>query len=148
MGQEIEKAKEGGLPATPQSKIINLADSNIIDLSHLSDDKAGELQARHFGAMIDLKKKAGELQIDVGALNATLGTLNTEADRAAKAGIHATMTHTQTTSIGRTEVVIGNTERAAGGKISTSAAGLQDRMPWVLGIGAVVLIVLAMILRH
>jgi hypothetical protein len=48
-----------------------------------------------------------------------------------------TATHTQNTAIGRTEVVIGNTDRAASGKLSASAAGVPDRLLWMVGIAPI-----------
>lgn len=60
-----------------------------------------------------------------------------------------TLTHTQTTSLGRTEIVIGNTVRAASGKLSASATGVADRTPWIIAIVAVCAVVIALIaFRH
>jgi hypothetical protein len=44
--------------------------------------------------------------------------------------------------------VIGNTDRAASGKLSASAAGLPDRLLWIVGIAAVAVVIVALIIFH
>ena len=124
---------------------INLGTSQLIDLTGLTEEQATELRHQHASGMIDIHRKAQELKVDVAALEAGLGAFNDQTVRATEAGHSATITHTQTTAAGRTEVVIGNTERAASGKISRSAAGQRDITMWlaIVGAAAAVLIVLA-----
>ena len=98
--------------------------------------------------MIDLKKKAEELKIDNASLAMLLDSFNTEASKATQSNVSMTATHAQTTAIGRTEVVIGNTDRAALGKMSASGAGVPDRLLWIVGIAAVAAVIVALIIFH
>ena len=99
--------------------------------------------------MIKLAGQAAEAKIDIGALGGTLGAINEEASKATQAGVAITVTHRQKTTLGETEIVIGNTERAAAGKLSMSASGLSERLPLLIGIIAVALIIIAFIVtRH
>ena len=149
MAQEIEKTGGAGVPSVqPSRDVINLGAHNAIDLTGLSDEQVTELKRQHGVAMIELTKKAGELKLDNQSIAMTLDTLNTEASKATQSNVSMTATHTQSTSIGRTEVVIGNTDRAASGKLSASAIGVPDRTLWIVGIIAVGAIIVALIFRH
>ncbi len=147
MGQEIEKTNTSGVPS---ANVINLGSGNtMIDMSGLQPEQVAELKRQYTSGMIDLAKKAQELKIDNASLAMLLDSFNTEASKATQANVSMTATHTQTTAIGRTEVVIGNTDRAASGKLSASAAGVPDRLLWIVGIVALAAIVVALIaFRH
>src|ERR1700757_141750 len=124
MAQEVAKSNGSAVPSTD---VINLGASNLLDLTGMQPDQIAELKRQHASGMIDLKKKAEELKIENASLAMTLDSFNTEASKATQANVSMTATHTQNTAIGRTEVVIGNTDRAASGKLSVSAAGVPDR---------------------
>jgi hypothetical protein len=142
-GKEIQNLKrEDRLPA---DKKIVLGKSDVLDLSGLSDHQINELKMSYAKGILDVQKKAAELNVEVGALNATLNSFNEQTASATKSGTHATISHSQTTSLGRTEVMIGNTEKAAAGKLSRSAAGEKDRTLMIFGIIAVVVIIIALI---
>ena len=120
-----------------------------LDLTGLTNEQAAELQRQHSEGMIEIGRKAAEAKIDIGALGSTLGTLNDEAAKATQANISITISHRQKTSIGETEIVLGNTERAAAGKLSMTAAGLTNKLPILVGIIAVALVVIVLLLiRH
>ena len=141
-GKELQ-IKNANLPS---EKSIKLTATGDLDLSGLPDDQIHQLKKDFASGMIDVHKKAAELRVDVGALDSALHSFTEQTEKATKAGAHATITHTQTTSLGRTEVIIGNTEKAARGKISRSASGEKDRTFIILGIIAVVIIILAFII--
>jgi hypothetical protein len=147
MGQEIEKSNA---PGVPSPNVMNLGSANsLIDLTGIPPETVAELKRQYASGMIDLTKKAQDLKIDNASLAMLLDSFNTEAAKATQANVSMTATHSQTTSIGRTEVVMGNTDRAASGKLSASAAGVQDRLLWIVGIVAVAAIIVALILsRH
>ena len=88
------------------------------------------------------------LQRQVTFSTSDVGKPKTEAAKATQANVSMTATLAQTTSIGRAEVVIGNTDRAASGKLSASAAGVPDRLLWIVGIAAVAAIIVALIIFH
>lgn len=128
----------------PDSAKLDLGATQIIDLTGLSEEQAAELRRQHAAGMIDIQRKAQELRVDVGALQASLDAFNDQTSKATQSGHSATITHTQTTSAGRTEVVIGNTDRAASGKISRSAAGQKDVTIWIIIAVAVVAVIVGL----
>lgn len=77
MAQEPER-----VPTLAPVTSINFGSNNVIDLTGLPDDQVNELKRQHASGMIDLKRKAEELKIDVGALSMGLGTFNDEAAKA------------------------------------------------------------------
>ena len=145
MAQEIEKLNA---PGVPSPDVINLGLNSLIDLTGMPPEQIAELKRQYASGMIDLKKKAEELKIDNASLQMLLDSFNTEAAKATQANVSMTATHTQTTPMGRTEVVIGNTDRAAAGKISPSAAGIPDRLLWIVGIAAIAVVIVALIIFH
>lgn len=119
---------------------VNMGEKNILDLSSLAPDQKKQIAQKAQEAKIALKVKAEEAAIDVQVLDTTLTNLNTAARDATRDGTSITVTHTETSSTGRTEVVVGNTEKAAAGKISRSAKGFDDnstKLAFVIAAGAV-----------
>lgn len=86
---------------------------------------------------LDISKKAQDLHVDVGVLKSTLQNLADTTKEVSESGNSVTITHTQTTSIGRTEVMMGNTGRAQSGKLSRSQTGDNDWMPYYI-IGGII----------
>ncbi len=127
----------------PSKNTIRLSNTDLLDLSGMSEEETRQLKKDFASGIIDVHKKAAELKVDVGALDSALRSFTEQTSQATKSGTHTTITHTQDSSLGRTEVVIGNTEKAAQGKISRSAAGEKDRTLIILGIIAVVVVILA-----
>lgn len=145
MAQEVEKSN---VSSVPSADVINLGSNSLLDLTGMPSEQIAELKRQYAAGMIDVKKKAEELKIDNASLAMLLDSFNTEASKATQANVSMTATHTQTTAIGRTEVVIGNTDRAASGKLSASAAGVPDRLLWIVGIAAVAVVIVALIIFH
>jgi hypothetical protein len=143
-GDLIER-KEGQVPAKTSENSIVLGDSNVLQTTGLTDTQIQELRMQHASGMIDIHKKAQELQIDVKALDATLDTMATQTEQVSKAGDSVTMTHSHDSSLGRTEVMMGNTKKAAAGKLSRSQTGEDDNTMKYVIIIAVVGIVVAII---
>lgn len=133
-------------PAMRPRMTIPIAPTQTIDLSGLTTEQIQELTKQYASGMLDISKKAQELKLDVAALETFLSSTNDQVAKASETGTHATITHTQTSAFGRTEVVIGNTDKAAKGKISRSAAGEKDIRLWVIGILAFAGIVIAVII--
>ena len=136
------------LPATMEmpSDIIDLSNKNILDLSNLANEDRQQIALRAQEATLDLNKKANEAKIDIQGTKANLDNFNEVVREASKDGSSITLTHTQTTSTGRTEVVMGNTEKAAAGKISRSGSGLDDNTLKIVAVIAVAVVLAAMFL--
>jgi hypothetical protein len=82
------------------------------------------------------------LHVDVSVLKATLDQLAGTTRDVSESGNAVTISHAQTTKIGRTEIKMGNTEEARSGRMSKSQTGERDWTPFYVfgGIAAVVLI--------
>lgn len=131
-------------PATTDGSVptqIDLSPTTSMDLSWLPESERKALLVDYTKGMLDLGKKAQELNIDSVALQRTLDDLTTTTRQASADGNAVTITHTQSTSVGRTEVIMGNTQSAHKGKLSKSQTGEKDWTPFYV-FGAIIAIVL------
>lgn len=135
------KKFSGSVPA-----VINLGPSTSIDLSWLPENERKALLLDYAKGMIDISKKAQELHIDAAVLKKTLDDLADATIEVSESGNAVTITHTQSTKVGRTEVMMGNTEQAQSGKLSKSQTGVKDWTPYyiIAGIFAIIIIVVLM----
>jgi hypothetical protein len=139
MAQELERTPN----AQPPAKSINLGPTNMLDLTDLPDDQVAELKRQFSTGMIDVKIKAEQLKNEIGGLSMGLGMFNDEAAKATQANVSFTATHSQKTTFGETNVVIGNTEQAARGKVPAS-----DKTLWIIGIIAICAVIIAALVFH
>ena len=143
-----ESDKEKNL-IKPSSKVptkINFGQSASMDISWLPEDERKELLIDYSKGMIDLAKKAQELHVDADILKRTLDDLSDTTREISDSGNAVTITHTQTTNVGRTEVMMGNTEQAQSGKLSKSQAGEKDWTPYYIFGGILALVIIAALL--
>jgi hypothetical protein len=130
--------KDTSLPTT-----ISLTPTTALDLSHLPEAERSQLVAEHTKGMLDLARTAQKLHLDVGVLKAALGTLSDATQEVAQSGNSVTISHTQTSSVGRTEILMGNTDRAKGGKLTASQTGARDWTPYYIFAGLIALVLIA-----
>lgn len=121
--------------------IVNLMDNKSLDLSNLDDDSKNKIHELIAKQKIELSKKGIEQGIDVDSLRARLNTFGNQVYEVIDKGGHITITNTKDDSIGRTEVIMGNTDEAAKGKLSRSAKGFGDNSKWIIGAVVVVAVV-------
>ena len=144
-----EDQKSGSAVGAPKAQVptsVPLSPSTTMDLSWLPDDKREALLVEYTKGMLDISKKAQELHVDVGTLKTTLDNLASTTKEVSKDGNSVTVTHTQTTSIGRTEVIMGNTSEAQSGKLTSSQTGRRDMTPiYIIGGLIAAMIIAAMI---
>jgi hypothetical protein len=121
---------------------VTLGALPTIDLSFLPEAERNALMTGYAQGVIDVAKKAHELHVDVGVLKATLDQLAHTTREVSDGGNAVTVSHTQTTKIGRTEIKMGNTEEAKTGRMTSSQVGDRNWTPYYIfaGIVAVVLI--------
>jgi hypothetical protein len=141
-GSQSPETAEGSAGESTIPAKIKLGSISEIDTSGLSKLQQQQLQMKHAEGIVELNKKAQELHIEVGAMNATLNTMANTVEQVSKSGDAVTITHTQKNALGQTEVVMGNTEAAAKGKISRAQRGEPDRTLWYVAIIAVVIVIL------
>ncbi len=116
----------GGVPTQ-----INLGPSTSMDLSWLPENERKALLIDYTKGMMDISKKAQELHVDAAVLKKTLDDLSDTTREVSDSGNAVTITHSQTTKVGRTEVMMGNTEQAQSGKLSKSQTGEKDWTPYL-----------------
>lgn len=134
-------------PSGPPTSIA-LATGQTIDLSFIPEAQRNALMAEYMRGTIDISRKANELHVDVVTLRNTLGALAETTRQVSQDGNSVTVTHTQTTAVGRTEIIMGNTETAGQGKLSPTQTGKETNWtPYYIfaAIAAVVLIVIAIV---
>jgi hypothetical protein len=117
-----------------------------LELSKLTEEEQKEIAKQYQTGLINIRHKADELRVDIGALSATLDSLSDAVSEINAQGNSATISHTQDSSAGRTEILIGNTGRAASGKFTKSQTGERDWTPIYIGVGAVIAIVALIII--
>lgn len=98
-------------------------------LSCLPENEQKILLTQHIEGILNISLKAQELNVDSGCLKKTLDDLAKTTKEVTEGGSSATITHTQTTKVGRTEVIMGNTVEARSGKLTKSQAGIKDWTP-------------------
>lgn len=132
------KSTTSGIPSA-----ISLSPKTTMDLSWLPEEDRKVLLIDYSKGMLDLAVKAQELNVDADILKKTLDDLSSTTQKVSESGDAITITHSQTTKVGRTEVVMGNTEEAQSGKLSKSQTGEKDWTPYYIFAGILALIIIA-----
>jgi hypothetical protein len=122
---------------------LTLGSTTALDLTGLTVEQVQELRVKYAAGMIDVQKKAAELNIDVVALEKTLSTMADQTRQISQQGDSITISHSQDSSLGRTEVMMGNTDKAASGKLSRTATGEPDRTIIYIVAAIIVVLILA-----
>lgn len=126
---------------------IDLTPGTSMDISFLPEDERKELLTDYAKGILDISRKAQELHVDSRALKKTLDDLSVTTKEVSESGSAVTISHTQTTSVGRTEVMMGNTEQAQRGKLSKSQTGEKDWMPYYIFGGILAVIIIAALMN-
>lgn len=134
--------QSGGVPTQ-----INLGPSTSMDLSWLPENERKALLIDYTKGMMDISQKAQELHVDAAVLKRTLDDLSDTTREVSDSGNAVTITHSQTTKVGRTEIMMGNTEQAQSGKLSKSQTGEKDWAPYYIFGGILALIVIAALMK-
>ena len=129
-----------------QRALVQRGPENGLDLSLLSEEQKMELAREFQSGLIDVRKRAVLLKVDIEALSATLRGLSDTSADVSGAGNSITISHTQDSSAGRTEILIGNTKQSWSGKFSRSQTGETDWTPYMIGGGVIAVIVVALAL--
>lgn len=130
--------------------VITVGPLTTIDISFLPEPQRNAIMEDYARGTIDIAKRAHELGVDVGALKSTLDILSNTTKEVSESGNSVTVSHTQTTKIGRTEIKMGNTEEAKSGKLSKTQTGEKDWNPYYIFGGIVALVLIAFLFagRH
>ena len=145
---ENEEKKSLTISGDNVPEVINFGPSTSIDLSWLPENERKALLLDYSKGMIDINKRAQELHVDAAVLKKTMGDLADTTIQVSESGNAVTITHTQTTKVGRTEVMMGNTEQAQSGKLSKSQTGVKDWTPYYIFGGILALIIIAALMNR
>ena len=125
---------------------LDMGDMQSLDISMLNEEQQQAMQIKLNEAKIDLAASAQKAKIDLEVTKSKMD-LHSEMSKTASAdGTAYTGTDSYDSSIGRIEMVVGNTERAAKGRMTRSGAGLEDISMKVIITIAIAVVILAMIL--
>ena len=145
----VRLPQTGGEIAQPSLEAgmgIMLGGTKQLDLSGLTEAQRQTLQFKNADGLISVNKKAQELVADAGAFNHTLGTMAHHTNEVAAAGQNVTITHTQETSLGRTEIIMGTSEAAKQGKLSRTQTGGVDHANLHVGLALIAVFVVAIVI--
>lgn len=127
-------SKSNGLIRQEGAKALCLSKDGDIDISGLPVEQQNALIAKQAELRLSLQHKASEALIDAQMLDTRLKTMAAQAKEADKTGASVTITNVKEDSMGRTEVLMGNSETAHRGKLSTSQQGRKGGLfGWLFG---------------
>ena len=128
--------KESSTP-DPLAAIVKQGPNNagMLDISSLTEEEQSAIVLDYQRGLVDIRLRAASLGVDVTVLGETLRHLAEKTIEISKSeGASVTVTHTQDSSLGRTEIIMGNTEQAQRGRLTKSQGGDRDWTPfYVIG---------------
>lgn len=143
----MENIIEPNQNTSESSTKLTIEGTKVIDLAGLPTEIQIELRKQHASSFIELQKKAQELGIDSIALSKRMSDSINNVAKATSDGTAATFTGVYKDSMGNTEFIIGNTETAQRGKITSAQRGNPDHTLKYVLIGAITLIVLIVLFK-
>ena len=116
--KKLTKTDNENVPVT-----LTLDNGSVISLDGLPIETQNELRKQQASNFIELQKKAQELGIDTIALSKRMNDSINNVAKATADGTSATLTGVYKDSMGHTEFIVGNTETAQKGKITSEQRG-------------------------
>ena len=116
--KKLTKTDSKNVPVT-----LTLDNGSVISLDGLPIETQNELRKQQASNFIELQKKAQELGIDTIALSKRMNDSINNVAKATADGTSATLTGVYKDSMGHTEFIVGNTETAQKGKITSEQRG-------------------------
>lgn len=136
------------LPARPTT--LRLGATEEIDLTPLSPASAEEIRKLHASKAVERDHNRETLRQDLSATDKKLEIFTKNVSDTVSDNAAVTITNVHEDSLGRTEIMIGNTDAARRGKLTRSQSGFGDNATFwfiIVGIlGAVIVLVAA--LKH
>ncbi len=123
---------------------------HMLDLGSLTQEQQNILLMEYTRGTLDVSKQAAQMHIDVTAFKNMLDVMaNKTREIASQEGTSVQMQHTQESSVGKTEIIMGNTAQAASGRLTRTMAGDRNMTLVYVIVGIVTLLVLVSIfVRH
>ncbi len=143
------------VPATPvQAKVVRVLQlggrQDAIDLTNLDPRQADALEAKAAEKAIERHDRREQLKEDLAVTAAQLATFSKAVADSTAQEAAVTITNTKDDSLGRTEMILGNSDAAQTGKLSRSQTGLMDNAKfWMVmaAIAAGVVVLVALLKR-
>lgn len=135
MGNDLE-------PKGANDDLISLdGSSGQVDLSGLSPEAKEELKKYALRKRIDLAHSVNETQRDLQATSAAVDNMANATRRMSESGDAVTIRQSIENSVGKTEILMGNTDEAKRGDVD------KDNKTWMYAVGgvAILLIVASML---
>jgi hypothetical protein len=115
----------------------------------LTEDQRNALMMEYARGTLDVGKRASQMHVDVTAFRNMLDVMSSKTrELSSQENTSVTMSHTQETSVGRTEVIMGNTAQAASGRLTRTMAGERNMTPFYAVGGVIVLLILVSMFVH
>lgn len=140
MSNDIQKS-------APQNNQITLNNGQVLNLEGLPEETQIELRKKQAEGMLDLQKTMIERGINTKDIDQRMSDIANNVEKATADQSAATITGSYNDKMGRTEVIMGNTETAQKGKLSRSQQGESDNTLMYIGIAVGVILLLVIILR-
>ena len=112
---------------------------SMIDLEGLTEEQIQELKYKAAAGTVEIHQEAAKMKLGVQTLDAALTSANKQIYEATSNRTSLTLEFEQKSDIGKTNVVVGNTERAEKG---------QKDHTLIMVIAVVVVAILALLLRR
>jgi len=120
-------------PQVIEKKTLDLTQSNP-DMAELSEETRQELSRQHFSNLIENQRKQVEAAIDAKILETKLKTMGKQTGEAIDDGADITISNVKEDVMGRTEIIMGNSEAAQKGKLTRSQQGKRGSfLGWIFG---------------
>ena len=138
-----ELINESGGSEVPDK--IELTDPNSLSLEGLLPETKHELHKRVQEKKLELLERRAKSRIDAEAIRDRMSDTASVVKEATIDETHATVTGSYNDDLGRTEVIMGNTDTAQKGKLTRSQRGEKDNTLMYVGIAVGAIIILAII---
>ena len=139
-----ELSKISGTGEVPDK--IEITDPNTISLEGLNPETRHALRQRVQEEALKLNVRESNAHIDAKAIKDRMDDAGDVVKKATRDETHATITASFDDDLGRTEVIMGNTDTAQKGKLTRSQRGEKDNTLIYVSIAVGAIILLAMIL--
>jgi hypothetical protein len=126
-------------------RTIQLGRQDVLDVSNLPQREQDALEAEAHKKAIELADREQRIKLDLAATAGQIRTFTEAVTNNAAQDAAVTITNTKDDALGRTEIMIGNTDAARTGKLSRSQQGFGDNAKFWLLLAAIAGVVIVLV---
>jgi len=145
MSNELSRQDNQDTP--PKNTLALSNNTEELDLSNLSPDSQEEIRKAHALGEIEIRQKAKNMALETTELAENMKNISRTVGDVNQNGGNAQVTKVTDGVLGRTELLIGNTDNAKKGKFTKSQSGQKDNTLMYVLIGAAVLVIVVLLSR-